>query len=152
MTLAIHQIAPDFTLPSTTGETFRLREAWANQPGILYFYPKNFTKQCTKEACGFRDEFSFFRDLNITVVGISQDTLPSHHKFKKAYQLPFELLSDQGGRVSKLYEARVPFLGMTKRITYLLDAEHRVAAAYENMLGGEKHIREMVAALNKQSQ
>jgi peroxiredoxin Q/BCP len=149
MTLAINQTAPDFTLPSTTGETFHLREVWANQPGILYFYPKNFTKQCTKEACGFRDEFSFFRDLNITVVGISQDTLPSHHKFKKAYQLPFELLSDQGGRVSKLYGARIPFLGMTKRITYLLDAEHRVAAAYENMLGGEKHIREMIAALKQ---
>ena len=117
----------------------------------MYFYPKNFTRQCTKEACGFRDEFSFFRDLNITVVGISQDTLESHHKFKKTYQLPFELLADQAGKVSKLYGARIPLLGMTKRITYLLDAEHRVAAAYENMLGGEKHIREMVAALGKQS-
>ena len=150
MALSVNQAAPDFTLPSTNGENFHLRQAWAGQPGILYFYPKNFTRQCTKEACGFRDEFSFFRDLNITVVGISQDTLQSHHKFKKAYQLPFELLADQGGKVSKLYGARIPLLGMTKRITYLLDAEHRVAAAYENMLGGEKHIREMVAVLRKQ--
>lgn len=149
MTLAVNQIAPDFTLASTAGENFHLRETWANQPGILYFYPKNFTRQCTKEACGFRDEFSFFRDLNITVVGISQDTLQSHRKFKETYQLPFELLSDQDGKVSKLYGARVPFLGMTKRITYLLGPEHRVVAAYENMLGGEKHIRQMIEALAK---
>ena len=149
MALSVDQTAPDFTLPSTSGENFHLREAWANRPGILYFYPKNFTRQCTKEACGFRDEFSFFRDLNITVVGISQDTLESHHKFKKTYQLPFELLADPGGKVSKLYGARIPLVGMTKRITYLLDAEHRVAAAYENMLGGEKHIGQMIEALAK---
>ncbi len=149
MALAVDQIAPDFTLPSTSGEKFRLRQAWAGQPGILYFYPKNFTRQCTKEACGFRDEFSFFRDLNITVVGISQDTLESHNKFKKTYQLPFELLADEAGKVSKLYGARVPLVGMTKRITYLLDEEHRVVAVYENMLGGEKHIKEMIEALEK---
>ncbi len=149
MTLVVHQIAPDFTLPSTAGKNFHLRQTWADRPGILYFYPKNFTRQCTREACGFRDEFSFFRGLNITVVGISQDTLESHHKFKETHQLPFELLADPGGKVSKLYGARIPLLGMTKRITYLLDGEHRVVAAYENMLGGEKHIRKMVAALGK---
>ena len=151
MALAVNQLAPDFSLPSTTGENFQLRQTWANQPGILYFYPKNFTRQCTKEACGFRDEFSVFNDLNIAVVGISQDTLQSHHKFRKAYQLPFELLADQGGKVSKLYEAQIPFLGMTKRITYLLDREHRVTAVYENLLGGEKHIRQMIEALAKQA-
>ena len=148
MALSINQIAPDFTLPSTTGQNFSLAQTWAQKTGILYFYPKNFTPKCTKEACSFRDEFSFFKELNITVLGISKDSVESHQKFKKAYNLPFDLLSDADGRVSKLYKAYIPFLGMTKRITYLLDQEHRVAAVYESMFGAEQHIRSMIAALD----
>ena len=149
MALPINQIAPDFTLPSTSGQIFTLAQAWALQPGILYFYPKDFTPTCTKEACSFRDEFTFFKDLNITVLGISQDSIELHQKFKKAHDLPFDLLSDEGGRVSKLYKAYIPFLGVTKRITYLLDQNHRVVAVYKNMLGAEQHIRSMIAALEQ---
>lgn len=147
MALSINQIAPDFTLVSTSGQNFNLARDWAQQPGILYFYPKDFTPTCTKEACSSRDEFSSFKALNLTVLGISQDSLESHQKFKKAYNLPFDLLSDCGGRVSKLYKAYIPFLRVTRRITYLLDQNHRVVAAYENMFGAEQHIRSMISAL-----
>lgn len=149
MALAINQLAPDFTLPSTGGKDFHLRQSWSQEAGILYFYPKNFTRQCTKEACHFRDEFSFFRELNLTVVGISQDSLDSHRKFKEAYQLPFDLLADQEGKVSRLYKAQIPFIGMTKRITYLLDQDHRIRAAYENMFQAERHIRSMIKAIER---
>ena len=147
MALSVNQPAPDFTLPSTTGDNFNLKRDWSQQGGILYFYPKNFTPGCTKEACGFRDEFLAFRDLNITVVGISQDSLDSHQKFREAYQLPFELLSDHDGRVSRLYQARIPFLGVTKRVTYLLDQKHRIAAVYEDMFRADQHVRSMIRAI-----
>ena len=147
MALLVNQSAPDFTLPSTAGGNFNLRHDWPQQGGILYFYPKNFTSVCTKEACEFRDEFSAFRDLNITVVGISQDSLDSHQKFKETYQLPFELLADRDGQVSRLYRARIPFLKVTKRVTYLLDQDHRVAAVYEDMFRASRHVRSMVEAI-----
>ncbi|MGD1889286.1 MAG: peroxiredoxin [Cyclobacteriaceae bacterium] len=151
MTLKVHQSAPDFTLPSTSGQHFKLSRDLANQPGIIYFYPKDFTPGCTQEACSFRNSFSFFRDLNITVVGISRDSIDSHQKFKGQYRLPFELLSDSDGKVAKAYDALVPFLKVVRRVTYLLDANHKIAAVYENMFGAEKHIQQMIASVKKTS-
>lgn len=150
MALSVKQSAPDFTLPSTARNNFHLKRDWDRQGGILYFYPKNFTPGCTKEACGFRDEFSALRDLSITVIGISQDSLDSHQKFKKSYQLPFELLSDRDGQVSRLYQARIPFLKVTKRVTYLLDPDHRIVAVYEDMFRADQHVRSMIEAIQKQ--
>ena len=144
MALPLHSIAPDFTLPSTAGEPFTLSKTAANKPLILYFYPKDFTPGCTKEACKFRDTFSFFRDVNIDVYGISRDTLSTHYEFKKAHQLPFELLADEDGQVADSYKATVPLIRFTKRITYLLDAQHRVSAVYTNLFGAKKHIHDMI--------
>ena len=148
MALSVWQLAPDFKLPSTAGREFSLRRDWPQRGGILYFYPKNFTSVCTQEACSFRDEFAVFRDLNLTVVGISQDSLDSHRKFKQAYQLPFELLADENGRVSKLYRAQIPLLGVNRRVTYLLDEEHRIAAVYQDMFRAKQHIRAMIEAVS----
>ncbi|MEO0334588.1 MAG: peroxiredoxin [Bacteroidota bacterium] len=149
MPLKVPQPAPDFSLPSTSGSTFKLSRDLANQPGIIYFYPKDFTPGCTQEACSFRDSFSVFRDLNITVVGISRDSIESHQKFKEQHQLPFELLSDHSGSVAKKYGALVPFLKVVRRVTYLLDANHKIAAVYEDMFGAEKHIKQMIEAVQK---
>ncbi|MEM6844199.1 MAG: peroxiredoxin [Bacteroidota bacterium] len=149
MPLKVPQSVPDFSLPSTSGSTFKLSRDLANQPGIIYFYPKDFTPGCTQEACSFRDSFSVFRDLNITVVGISRDSIESHQKFKKQHRLPFELLSDRDGSVAKKYGALVPFLKVVRRITYLIDANHKIAAVYEDMFGAEKHIKQMIAAVER---
>jgi thioredoxin-dependent peroxiredoxin len=83
MALKIGQKAPDFTLPCTSGEKFILSIHAAEKPCVIYFYPKDFTKVCTAEACDFRDQFSAFRDLDVPVVGISRDTITTHLKFKK---------------------------------------------------------------------
>ncbi|MGB5926638.1 MAG: redoxin domain-containing protein, partial [Cyclobacteriaceae bacterium] len=80
MPLRVKDPAPDFSLPSTSGKTFNLRQNVENNPIVLYFYPKDFTPACTREACSFRDEFSAFKNLKVTVVGISRDTLETHHK------------------------------------------------------------------------
>lgn len=145
MALKENTQAPDFSLASTSGTTFTLSKTAAKKPLILYFYPKDFTSGCTKEACEFRDSFSFFRDLDIDIFGISRDNVATHHEFKKAYQLPFELLADEDGQVADLYKASVPLIRFTKRITYLLDANHKVAAVYSNLFGAKKHIYDMIA-------
>ena len=149
MPLKVHQSAPDFSLPSTSGQQFKLSRDLDNQPGIIYFYPKDFTPGCTQEACSFRDSFSFFRDLNITVIGISRDSVESHQKFKEQHRLPFDLLSDSNGKVAEAYQALVPFLKVVRRVTYLLNTNHKIAAVYENMFGAEKHIQQMIASVKK---
>jgi peroxiredoxin Q/BCP len=143
MPLKENQKAPEFELASTSGERFKLSEQ-VGEPIILFFYPKNFTKVCTAEVCEFRDAFSEFRDLNVKVVGISQDTIDSHHKFKKENKLPFELLSDPKGKVAKLYKATIPVIGMNRRVTYLLDKDLKIKAVYENMFSADQHVKEMI--------
>jgi peroxiredoxin Q/BCP len=146
MPLKEKQKAPDFELESTSEKRFKLLEQ-KGEPIILFFYPKNFTKVCTAEVCEFRDAFSEFRDLKVKVVGISQDTIVSHRKFKEENKLPFELLSDPKGKVAKLYKATIPVIGMNRRITYLLDKELKIKAVYENMFSADQHVQEMVSQL-----
>lgn len=140
--------APSFRLMSTAGEEFSLDQL-VGEPIILFFYPKNFTTVCTKEVCEFRDAFSEFKGLDIKVLGISQDTIESHNQFKKENRLPFELLSDPKGKVAKLYKATIPVLGMNRRVTYLLDAEHKIKAVFEDMFSASKHVEAMIRDLKK---
>lgn len=148
MALKINDIAPNFTLASTAGNEFSL-SAIKGKPCILYFYPKDFSSVCTAEACEFRDSFSEFRGLEIAVYGISRDDVATHLRFQKAHSLPFELLADPDGSVAKSYKALIPIIGLTKRITYLLDADHKIVAVYESLLNAENHIKEMVKQLKK---
>jgi peroxiredoxin Q/BCP len=139
--------APDFTLPSTRGSDFSLRIHATGKPLILYFYPKDFTSVCTKEACEFRDAFSFFRELDVAIIGISSDNVETHRRFKAVHALPFELLADEQGKVASLYKAIIPVLRVTRRVTYLLDQEQTVAAVYENLFAADKHVRTMIEKL-----
>lgn len=147
MSLPINTQAPDFTLPSTEEKQFSLSKDGAGKALILFFYPKDFTRVCTKEVCGFRDEFETFRNLDVLVYGISTDSIESHHRFRKEHQLPFHLLADEKGTVSRLYDAKVPLLNMSKRITYFLDKDHKIKAAYQDHFGAEGHIKEMISSV-----
>ncbi len=151
MSLSVGSPAPDFELPSTNGKTFKLSRDAAQQPCILYFYPKDFTPVCTKEACSFRDTFDYFSNLNITVLGISRDDIATHLEFKKIYNLPFDLLSDVNVAVAQKYDAVMPFINMPKRVTYLLDANHQIAGSYDNIFASQKHIDEMIRRIEKQA-
>lgn len=148
MALALRSQAPDFQLASTSAKVFKLREH-LGKPLILFFYPKDFTKGCTAEVCEFRDQFSEFRDMDVPVFGISRDDIPTHEKFKKAHQLPFDLLSDPDGGVCKSYDALIPIVKMPKRVTYLLDKDHRIAGIFEGLFENKKHVSAMIAKLEK---
>jgi thioredoxin-dependent peroxiredoxin len=150
MPLPIGQKAPDFTLPSTSGKNFRLYIDMLAKPCVLYFYPKDFSVGCTNEACSFRDTFEVFNELNIKIIGISRDSIESHHKFKKTLNLPFDLLADEGGKVCAEYKTQLPFVpSFTKRTTYLLDKNQVILAVYENIFSSKRHIKTMVAELTK---
>jgi peroxiredoxin Q/BCP len=148
MALALHSQAPDFSLPSTSEKNFVLSRDMADKPCIIYFYPKDFTGVCTAEACSFRDHFEAFRNLDVAVIGISRDSIATHRQFIKQYKLPFDLLSDSKGKVTKLYRAEIPFIGMPKRVTYLLDATHKIIGVHEALFESGEHIRSMLKILH----
>ena len=139
--------APEINLESTSGERFILSKRMKGQACIIYFYPKDFTPGCIREACAFRDEFSAFRHLEVPVFGISRDPVSTHQRFKKQYGLPFELLSDRTGATCKKYQALVSIIGLPKRITYLIDRHGKIAASYQDMFGAADHIRQMIKVL-----
>ena len=147
MALSVGAIAPDFTLPSTTIGSITLSKDFAGKSVILYFYPKDFTPGCTAEACEFRDQFAVFREVAIPIFGISRDSLATHEKFKKAHRLPFELLSDESGKVCKAYDALLPILKMPTRVTYLLDESHRIVAVFQGLFENKAHVSAMVKKL-----
>ncbi|UZD24713.1 peroxiredoxin [Algoriphagus halophytocola] len=149
MALKIGSTAPKFVLPSTGGKTLNSELDLKGKAFVLYIYPKDFTKVCTAEACEFRDQFEAFRDLDIPVFGISKDDIPTHEKFKKENKLPFDLLSDQGGKVCKAYDALIPLIKMPKRITYLIDKDHKIAAVFSDMFESKGHIQSMLKNLEK---
>ena len=131
-------LAPEFELPDQEKILHKLSE-YRGKKVVLYFYPKDDTPGCTKEACSFRDSFGEFRKNGMVVLGISKDTAASHVKFQEKYSLPFPLLSDVNTDVIKSYEAWGPKKFMGKellgvlRITYVIDEEGKILKAYEKV-------------------
>lgn len=149
MALSVGQKAPDFNLPSTSGHLLKMSEDLWGKAFILYFYPKDFTRGCTAEACEFRDQFESFKGLNIPVFGVSKDSITTHQKFKKVHKLPFDLLSDPDGKVSKSYDALIPLINVPKRVTYLIDEKHEIAGVFSDMFESKGHIENMLIKLKK---
>ncbi|WP_223649706.1 redoxin domain-containing protein [Hymenobacter psoromatis] len=133
-------LAPDFALPTTTGSIFKLSEH-RGHPVVLYFYPKDGSSGCTKEACSFRDQYQDFTDLGAEVIGISSDDEQSHQQFTQKYQLPFPLLSDAGGQLRKQYAVPRAVLGLLPgRVTYVLDGEGRVRYVFNSLNEAASHV------------
>jgi peroxiredoxin Q/BCP len=102
MTISAGEPAPEFTLEDEEGRMHSLSD-YSGKPVVLYFYPKDDTPGCTKEACGFRDDYSAYEEAGVVILGVSPDTSKSHAKFKTKYELPFTLLADPDHDVLKLY-------------------------------------------------
>ncbi len=140
--------APDFTLPSQSGEMMNLRDFLGQKPVVLFFYPKDDTPGCTKQACAFRDGYKEFGKLEAEVIGISSDSVESHKRFAEMHSLPFPLLSDEGGKVRKLYGVPSTFGLFPGRVTYVVNAEGTVGRVFASQLGVERHVEEAREALH----
>jgi peroxiredoxin Q/BCP len=141
--------APDFTLPSQTGELVSIRDLLRRGPLVLYFYPRDETPGCTAEACGFRDSYEVFREAGAEVAGVSSDSVASHDTFASRHRLPFTLLADAGGEVRKRYGVR-PSLGILPgRVTYVIDPGGVVRHVFSSQMGVQRHVQEALDALRE---
>jgi peroxiredoxin Q/BCP len=137
--LAEKTLAPDFSALDQQGNRHELKD-YQGKWLLLYFYPKDNTPGCTKEACQFRD---YFEDLKpeVSVLGVSSDSVKSHSKFATQYRLPFPLLADSDKEIIRLYHANGLFF--TKRISYLIDPHGTIAKVYEKV-DPAKHAMEVL--------
>ncbi len=158
MALEAGKKAPAFHVPDHTGAKRRLSE-FLGKWVILYFYPKDDTPGCTKEACAFRDEHAKFKRAGIEVLGVSVDPVKKHQKFREKYTLPFTLLSDEDKSIVTKYDAwgKKKFMGReymgTFRISYLIDPKGKIAKVYDKVKPPE-HAAQVLAdvkALKKAS-
>ncbi|WP_027881669.1 thioredoxin-dependent thiol peroxidase [Meiothermus rufus] len=149
-------LAPSFTLPDQEGRPHTL-EDYRGRWVVLYFYPKDDTPGCTKEACGFRDEKSHLEALGAVVLGISADDVQSHSKFHRKYTLNFPLLADPSQQTIRAYGAwgRKQFMGKeyegVLRYTYLIDPQGRIARVWDKVKP-EQHALEVAEALGQLQQ
>lgn len=156
MSLQLRNQAPEFTLPDQNGTMHNLTQ-YRGQWIVLYFYPKDDTPGCTKEACSFRDNFEALRERGIVVLGVSKDTQASHKKFADKFNLNFTLLSDESTEMIKSYEAfgEKKFMGKTfqgiHRITYVIDPQGIIRKVYEKVKV-EEHAQEILRDINSLSQ
>jgi thioredoxin-dependent peroxiredoxin len=143
--------APDFTLPDETGVS-RTLSSYRGKPVVLYFYPKDDTPGCTKEACAFRDDYHIYQENGVVVLGVSPDTAASHMKFIEKFNLPFTLLADEGHKVCDLYGAWGPKKFMGKeyegvlRTTFLIGPDGQIVRVFENVKP-DGHSQEILGAL-----
>ena len=149
MQVKIGDKAPDFTLLSQTGESITLSDLIGKKNIVLYFYPKDESKGCTRQACAFRDKYEVFTDLGAEVIGISSDDIKSHKAFADKYNLPFILLSDEKKKVRKLYGVKSTFGVIPGRITYIIDKKGIVRHVFSSQFKPKRHIKEAIEALKK---
>lgn len=137
--------APDFALTSQNNETVRLSD-FLGKNVVLYFYPKDFTPGCTAEAKAFREGYQTFYDTNTEVIGVSSDSVETHHRFSEHCGLPFNILSDSTKQVRELYGANSRF-GVAGRITFVIDAEGTIRFVFSSQLQPTRHVKEALEAL-----
>jgi peroxiredoxin Q/BCP len=141
--------APDFTLPSQSGEPVRLHDRLGERVVVLYFYPKDDTPGCTAEACAFRDSYEVFTGAGAEVIGISSDPVGKHAAFAGRHKLPFTLLSDQGGHVRKNYGVPAVLGLLPGRVTYVIDREGTVRHVFNSMTHIGQHINEALEVVRQ---
>ena len=143
--------APDFTLPSQAGEQVRLSDRLGERIVVLYFYPKDETVGCTKEACAFRDSYEVFTEAGAEVIGVSSDSVDKHAAFAGHHELPFTLLSDQGGQVRKSYAVPATLGLLPGRVTYVIDRAGTVRHVFSSQTNIGRHVNDALGVVKKLS-
>ena len=137
--IEVSDTVPSFKLKDQDGKVFEVNNT-IGKPMVIYFYPKDDTPGCTKEACKFRDDFELFSDLEALVIGISADSVESHKKFEQKYNLPFILLADTKNEVRQLFGVPKSIFILPGRVTYIIDEKGIVKYVFNSQFNAEKHI------------
>lgn len=146
-TIRIGSSVPSFSLKDQNGQVFDINSVIGKMNLVIYFYPKDDSAVCTKEACSFRDQYDVFKNDNAMIIGISGQSVESHLAFANKNHLNFTLLSDEGNKVRKLFGVPSGILGIPGRVTYIVNKEGKVVFVFNSQLNGEKHVREALRIL-----
>ena len=148
--IKIGSTIPSFTLSDQNGQPFDIKSVLGKKNLVIYFYPKDDTPGCTKEACSFRDQFDVFTDADAVIIGISGQSVESHRKFAEKHKLRFTLLSDEGNTVRKLFGVPTNFLGLLPgRVTYVADKTGKVIYIFNSQMQSSKHVDEALRILKE---
>ncbi|MEI7828365.1 MAG: peroxiredoxin [Prolixibacteraceae bacterium] len=149
-TVSVGSIIPEFSLKDQSGNNFDIQSVLGKKNLVIYFYPKDDSPGCTKEACSFRDQFEVFADANALIIGISSQSVKSHKEFADKYRLNYTLLSDEEGKVRKLFGVPTNFLGLIPgRVTYVVNKEGKVVYLFNSQIKAEQHVSEALKILKE---
>ena len=143
--------APDFTLPSSTGENISLSQFIGKKNVVIFFYPMDESPVCSREAEAFRDKYETFKELDAEVLGISSQSVESHKSFSKHHNLPYFLLSDTNNSVRRLYGVSSTLGIVPKRVTFVIDKEGIIKYIFSSQLQPAKHAEQALLALKNKS-
>jgi peroxiredoxin Q/BCP len=149
MTLSVGDKAPDFTLPSSSGEPLTLSELYGRRTVVLYFYPKDDTPGCTVEACSFRDRYDAFTEAGAEVVGVSSDSADSHGRFASKHKLPMKLVSDGDKKLRALYGVKATLGLLPGRATFVIDRKGIVRHVFVSQLRFGRHAEEALEVVKR---
>jgi peroxiredoxin Q/BCP len=149
-TVSVGSVIPEFTLNDQFGNNFDIKSVLGKKNLVIYFYPKDDSPGCTKEACSFRDQFEVFEDANALIIGISSQSVKSHKEFAEKYRLNYTLLSDEEGKVRKLFGVPTNFLGLIPgRVTYVVNKEGKIVYLFNSQIKAEQHVSEALRILKE---
>ena len=141
---------PEFELTDQNGKLFSINSVLGKKNLVIYFYPKDDSPGCTREACSFRDQFEVFTEADAIIIGISGQSVQSHRKFAEKYRLNYILLSDEGNKVRKLFGVPTDFLGLLPgRVTYVADKTGKVIYIFDSQTQAERHVDEALKILKE---
>lgn len=141
---------PEFRLKNQHGEWVDLNSVLGKKNLVIYFYPKDDTPGCTKQACSFRDQYEDFKDANTEVIGISGQTVESHKNFAEKHGLNFTLLSDEGNKVRKAFGVPASIFGLFPgRVTYVVDKTGKVVYIFNSQTKVNQHVKNSLSILNE---
>jgi len=147
--LMIGDKAPLFTLPDQNGKLINISDFIGKTNLVVYFYPKDESYGCTKEACSFRDNYEDFKEAGAEVIGISSDDEASHKGFAANHKLPFILLSDKDKKVANLYGVSKTMGVFPGRVTFIIDKQGIIRGIYSSQINYQKHVEEALEVLRK---
>jgi thioredoxin-dependent peroxiredoxin len=148
--LSVGSLIPQFSLKDQNGNPFNISSVLGKKNLVIYFYPKDDSPGCTKEACSFRDQFEVFNEADAVVIGISSQSVKSHKEFAEKYRLKYTLLSDEENQVRKLFGVPANLLGLIPgRVTYVANKQGKIVYLFNSQIKAEQHVSEALKILKE---